>query len=51
MIPVLVSSGFGLTDIRNRLNGLHIEGVVSKPYNFDHLREVVKTILEEQYKP
>jgi PAS domain S-box-containing protein len=45
-LPIIVSSGFGETEVITRLGIKNIAGHISKPYNADKLREVLKRILE-----
>lgn len=44
-LPVIVSSGFGDTVVTTRIAGEDMAGLVSKPYNFDQLRDAVKSVL------
>jgi PAS domain S-box-containing protein len=41
-LPIIISSGFGDTDITSRIPRADIAGLVGKPYNFKLLREVLK---------
>ena len=45
-LPIIISSGFGDCDITSRIAREDIAGLVSKPYNFEKLREVLKGIVE-----
>jgi CheY-like chemotaxis protein len=44
-LPIIISSGFGDAVVTSRIPREHIAGLLSKPYNFDHLREVLTTVL------
>ncbi|PKI16085.1 hybrid sensor histidine kinase/response regulator [Colwellia sp. 12G3] len=44
-LPIVVSSGFGDTEINTKLGRDNVAGVVSKPYSLDKLREVMKGAL------
>lgn len=44
-LPIIVSSGFGDSVISSRLEPEVVAGLVSKPYKFDQLREVLKSVL------
>jgi len=44
-LPIVISSGFGDADIGSRIDCDHIAGFIGKPYNFNQLREVLKSIL------
>jgi PAS domain S-box-containing protein len=46
-LPIIVSSGFGDTVVTTRIAKEDIAGLLSKPYDFDRLREVVKSVLGE----
>ena len=45
-LPIIISSGFGNTDIKSNLPIEEIAGLVSKPYNFDRLRVVLQGVVE-----
>lgn len=45
-LPMVVSSGFGDTVVSSRLAREDVAGLVSKPYNLDQLREVLKSVLD-----
>ena len=45
-LPIIISSGFGDSEISSRIGSDHISGIISKPYNSDQLREVLKCIVE-----
>lgn len=41
-LPIVISSGFGDSVVTSRLPREEIAGLVSKPYNFEQLREVLR---------
>jgi PAS domain S-box-containing protein len=43
-LPIIISSGFGNVDVVSQLPGEEIAGLVSKPYNFYQLRDVLKKV-------
>jgi PAS domain S-box-containing protein len=45
-LPIIVSSGFGDTDVISRIAPGDVSGVISKPYSFDQLRDVLKSVVE-----
>jgi CheY-like chemotaxis protein len=45
-LPIIISSGFGDAEVTAHIPGDQIAGLVSKPYNFDQLREVLKSVVE-----
>ncbi len=45
-LPIIVSSGFGDVEVGSRISIDDIAGLISKPYNPDQLREVLKGVLE-----
>jgi len=45
-LPIIISSGFGDTVVTSRISREDIAGLVSKPYNFDQMRAVLKNIAE-----
>ena len=45
-LPIIITSGFGAKDITTRISPEHIAGMVSKPYNIDQLREVLKKVVD-----
>ncbi|MDD2850732.1 MAG: response regulator [Desulfuromonadaceae bacterium] len=45
-LPIIVSSGFGDADVVSRIGRDNIAGIISKPYNMNRLREVLKNVLE-----
>ncbi len=44
-LPIIISSGFGDSVISSRLESKDIAGLISKPYKYDQLREVLKNAL------
>ena len=44
-LPIIISSGFGDTVVTSRIAPEDIAGLISKPYNFDQLREVLMNVL------
>jgi PAS domain S-box-containing protein len=49
-LPIVVSSGFGDTVVTSKIAPGDIAGLISKPYNFDQLREVLKGVVEGTYE-
>ncbi|MEI6703872.1 MAG: response regulator, partial [Deltaproteobacteria bacterium] len=45
-LPVIVSSGYGDAEVSSRIAGEEIAGLISKPYNPDQLRDVLKMVVE-----
>jgi len=46
-LPIVISSGFGDADIASRISHDDIVGLISKPYNPDELREVLKNVADD----
>ena len=44
-LPIIVSSGYGDAEVTERVGSDNIAGLISKPYNPDQLREVLKRVL------
>ncbi len=44
-LPIIVSSGFEDTMVTSKIPKEAIAELVSKPYNFDQLREVLKSVI------
>jgi PAS domain S-box-containing protein len=44
-LPIIVSSGFGESVVTTRIAKEEIDGQVCKPYTFEQLRDVVKSVL------
>ena len=49
-LPIIVSSGFGDAEVTSHIHE-NIAGVVSKPYSFGQLREVLKRVAEGVKEP
>ena len=47
-LPIIITSGFGEADITSRISRADIAGLIGKPYNFNLLRNVLKSV--EQYR-
>ncbi|GFE62909.1 PAS domain S-box protein [Geobacter sp. AOG2] len=45
-LPIIVSSGFGDAEVISRIGAEHMAGMISKPYNPNQLREVLRKALE-----
>jgi CheY-like chemotaxis protein len=45
-LPIIASSGFGDEDVISRIPPGDIAGLISKPYSFDQLRDVLKGVVE-----
>jgi PAS domain S-box-containing protein len=45
-LPIIVSSGFGDTAVTSRISPGDIAGLISKPYKFDQLRDVLMNVVE-----
>ncbi|MGD0584296.1 MAG: PAS domain S-box protein [Oryzomonas sp.] len=45
-LPIIISSGFGDAEVSSRIAIDDVAGLISKPYNPDQLREVLKSVLE-----
>ena len=45
-LPIIISSGFGDADITRRISRNDIAGLIGKPYNFNLLRNVLKSVME-----
>lgn len=45
-LPIIISSGFGDKDVTASLSEDAVAGLLSKPYNFDLLQKVVKSVVE-----
>ena len=44
-LPIIISSGFGDSVVSSQINLEDIAGVISKPYNYEQLRDVLKSVL------
>ncbi len=49
-LPIIISSGFGDTLVSSRIATGEAAGILSKPYSFDNLREVLKSVVEGRQK-
>jgi len=49
-LPIIVSSGFGDAEVTSRIPREQIAGLVSKPYHYDQLRDVLKKVVEGYQK-
>lgn len=47
-LPIIISSGFGDTEVSSRIGSDNIAGLISKPYNPDQLRGILKRVLEDE---
>ena len=45
-LPIIVSSGFGDTVVTSRIAQENIAGLISKPYRFDQLQDVLRGVVE-----
>ncbi len=45
-LPIIISSGFGEGDIGSKIPREEIAGLINKPFNFEHLREVLMKVVE-----
>ena len=45
-LPIIISSGFGETVVTSKITRKDIAGFISKPYDLDKLREVLKKVME-----
>lgn len=45
-LPIIVSSGFGDTEVSKRIGRDNIAGIINKPYNMNQLQEVLKSAVE-----
>lgn len=45
-LPIIISSGFGSTEIIAKLDNAELAGLVGKPYNFTQLRDVLKMVAD-----
>ncbi|NJD92430.1 MAG: response regulator, partial [Geobacter sp.] len=43
-LPIIISSGFGDDDVNLRTDCAEVAGMLSKPYNFSQLQEVLKQV-------
>ena len=47
-LPIVISSGFGDSAITTRIPREDIAGLISKPYKFDQLQELLKNVVSAQ---
>jgi CheY-like chemotaxis protein len=47
-LPIIISSGFGDSDITSQISREDIASIVSKPYNFIQLQNVIKSVVENK---
>jgi PAS domain S-box-containing protein len=47
-LPIIITSGYGDTVITSRIPRNEIAGLVSKPYRFDRLRDVLKSVVTDR---
>ena len=45
-LPIIISSGFGDSDVESRIASEDIAGLISKPYSFDSLSDELKRVVE-----
>jgi len=45
-LPIIITSGFGDTEVASKISPENIAWVINKPYSFDQLREVLKGVVE-----
>jgi DNA-binding NtrC family response regulator len=45
-LPIIISSGFGDAAISSEIDPAEVAGLISKPYNLDRLRDVMKMTIE-----
>ncbi len=45
-LPIIISSGFGDIDISSKISRKDVAGLISKPYNFNQMREVVNSVID-----
>jgi len=44
-LPIVISSGFGDTEVTSRIPQEEIAGMISKPFRFNQLRDVLKSVV------
>jgi signal transduction histidine kinase/ActR/RegA family two-component response regulator len=49
-LPIIIFSGYADTEIKTRRRGDNIAGIISKPYNLDKFREVLKIVAERRVR-
>jgi signal transduction histidine kinase len=45
-LPIIISSGYGDVEVTSRIRSDEIAAIITKPYNLDKLREVLKRVAE-----
>jgi len=45
-LPIIIASGFGEGEICSKIPREEIAGLINKPYDFEHLREVLRGVVE-----
>jgi len=45
-LPIIISSGFGDAVVSSRLASGDMAGIISKPYRFEQLQDVLKKVLD-----
>ncbi len=45
-LPIIISSGFGDMTVTTQMADEEVAGFLSKPYSFDQLRKVLKSVVE-----
>ncbi len=45
-LPIIISSGFGDVDVTSRIAEGDVAGFLNKPYSFDELRKVLKSVVD-----
>ena len=45
-LPIVISSGFGDVDVTSKIACAEIAGMLNKPYSFDQLQKVLKSVME-----
>jgi len=46
-LPIIIATGFGEIDVTSRINRNEMSGLITKPFNFDQLRSVLKNALDK----
>jgi CheY-like chemotaxis protein len=47
-LPIIISSGYGDAEVSSRIGSDNIAGLISKPYNHNQLREVLRGVVEDK---
>lgn len=45
-LPIIISSGFGDVDISSKVSSKDVAGLISKPYSFNQMREVINSVID-----